>query len=247
VTVGYLDRPAERETGFFDASPIGMAVCDPDGKLLRVNTAVCALLGYDRPALLGRRLAGLTHPDDRGPLRGGAQQNLRLLHPEGREVPCLVAITELDDGLLLAQIVDRSEAVAVREALQRSERQFRNAFEVSPMASAIAGEDGRFRRVNPAFEALLGRAAADLIGRHFAELTHPDDRDASEERRERVAADPAAAWRFDKRYVRPDGTVVWARVGMTTIPGPDGTRDRFLQCEDITARKLAEEQAAREA
>ena len=247
MTVGHRDRPAESETGFFDASPIGMAVFDPDGKLLRVNTAVSALLGHDPAGLIGKGLAALAHPEDRDPLRGGTQQHLRLLHADGRAVPCLVAVTELTGGRLLAQIVDRTEAVAAREALQRSERQFRTAFEVSPMASAIAGEDGRLRRVNPAFEALLGRTAADLIGRHFAELTHPDDRDASEERREQVDADPAPALSFDKRYVRPDGTVVWVRVGLTVIPGPDGARDRFVQCEDITARKLAEESAAREA
>ncbi|WP_433360329.1 PAS domain S-box protein [Actinoplanes sp. CA-142083] len=239
MSVGYLDRPADSDA-LFDSSPIGMAVFDADGTLVRVNAAVSVLLGYPAQELVGRTLRSLT-PDsaDQGPLR--------LVRKDGREVPCLVGVTPLGDDHRLAQIVDRTGAVATEEALRRSEEQFRAAFDASSLASAIAGEDGRIKRVNPAFEALLGRSADDLLGRHFTELTHPDDRSASEREDQVVAADPAAASGFDKRYVRPDSTVIWARVGLTTIPGPDGTRDRYVQCEDITARKLAEEQADREA
>ncbi|MFI5897908.1 PAS domain S-box protein [Actinoplanes sp. NPDC051513] len=250
MSVGYLDRPAESDALFrslFDTSPIGMAVFDPDGIVVRVNAAALMLLGYPAPELEGRSLASLVNPGDHGALAGAGQRELRLLRKDGLEVACLVGVTSLGDDHRLAQIVDRSGAVAVERALRRSEEQFRAAFDASPIASAIAGEDARLKRVNPAFEALMGRSADDLIGRHFAELTHPDDRSASEREGQVVAADPAAASGFDKRYVRPDGTVVRARVGLTTIPGPDGTRDRFVQCEDITARELAEEQAAREA
>jgi len=113
VTVGYPDRTAE----LLDNSPIGMAVFDPEGALLRVNTALSELLGG---VSKGRRLGSLIHPEDRGPLCGGTQRHLRLLHADGRAVPCLVALTELDGGLLLAQIVDRTEAVAARRLAEES-------------------------------------------------------------------------------------------------------------------------------
>jgi PAS domain S-box-containing protein len=112
-----------------------------------------------------------------------------------------------------------------------SDALFRSLFEGSPLGLALTGQDGRIKRVNPAFATMLGRAAPELLGRHFTELTHPDDRSAAG---------------LDKRFVRPDGTVVRARVSLTTVPGPDGARDRLVQCEDITGRMLAEEQAARE-
>ncbi|MFD0523248.1 PAS domain S-box protein [Paractinoplanes durhamensis] len=264
MSVGYLDRPADSEAWFrsvFDSSPIGMAVFAPDGAWLRVNPVVTALLGYAADELTALDLAAVVHPDDRDEeqerrkelLDGTAdsyQEQVRLLGPDGRVVPCLLGVTVLrDDGVpvqLFAQIVDRTAAMAAREALERSEEQFRTAFEVSPLGAVLAGADGTIRRVNRAFEELVGRPAADLTGHCFVEFTHPDDRSGNERENDRVGAVPGTVAAFDKRYVRPDGVIVWARVSMTSIPGTDGGLDRLLQCEDITARKLAEESAAGE-
>ena len=49
----------------FERAPIGMAVFDTNGEYVRVNPALCALLGYGAEELLGRRDQELTHPDDR--------------------------------------------------------------------------------------------------------------------------------------------------------------------------------------
>ncbi|WP_433291519.1 PAS domain S-box protein [Actinoplanes sp. CA-030573] len=261
MSVGFLDRPADSEAwlpSLFDASPIGMAVFDPDGGNLRVNAAMASLLGRGEAELEGLDLASLIHPDevgeDRARMRELAEgrarsyrRDTRFLRRDGQVVPCLVAVTRVGEPRqLFMQVVDRAGADSGREALLRSEAQFRAAFDASGLASAIAGQDGLLRRVNHAFEELVGRRAGELIGRPYLSLTHPDDRSASEREDRRVGADPEAAAGFDKRYVRPDGSVVWARVGLTTIPGADGTRDRLVQCEDITQRKLAEESAGRE-
>ncbi|MEU4241725.1 PAS domain S-box protein [Actinoplanes sp. NPDC026619] len=266
MSVGYLDRPAEsgaRLRSVFDSSPIGMAVCAPDGSWLRVNPVVTALLGYSEPELVKLGLAAMTHPDDRHieqehrtELLDGQvssyQAQLRLLAEDGRAVPCLLAATLLrdDNGVpeqIFVQIVDRTAAVATREALLRSEAQFRAAFDASPLGAVMAGADGVIHRVNPSFEQLLGRPAADLIGHHFIEFTHPEDRTENERENQRVGAAPGTVAAFDKRYVRPDGGVIWARVSLTSIPGADGAVDLLLQCEDVTARKLAEQTAAVEA
>ena len=251
MSVGSPDRLAEREAvlrSLFDASPIGMAVFAPDGVLQRVNAAVSVLLGYDPGELTARTVDTITHPDEppltEGP-SGGFRRRTRLLRKDGLVVPCLVGVTVVgdDDGRplqLVAQIVDHTEAAEIEEAFQA-------IFETSTLATAVAGPDARIRRVNPAFEELLGRPAADLVGRHFRDLTHPDDRPRGEREGRRLTEDPGAAAALEKRYLRPDGSALWARVRITSIPGPDGTRDRLVQCEDITARKLAEESAARDA
>jgi len=49
-------------------------------------------------------------------------------------------------------------------------------FALSPDFIVIAGLDGRFRRVNPAFESSLGYAEEDLVGRPVLDTAHPDDR-----------------------------------------------------------------------
>ena len=48
----------------FDNAPIGMAVVDPDGRLLRVNPAFQQLLGMTTQALVGTTFAAITHPED---------------------------------------------------------------------------------------------------------------------------------------------------------------------------------------
>lgn len=49
----------------FVASAIGMALYNTDGRFVRVNDAMCRLLGRETDAILGRRDQELTHPDDR--------------------------------------------------------------------------------------------------------------------------------------------------------------------------------------
>ncbi len=48
----------------FDFAPIGMAWVSPDGHFLKVNPAVCLLLGYRAQELLGMTFQEITHPDD---------------------------------------------------------------------------------------------------------------------------------------------------------------------------------------
>jgi PAS domain S-box-containing protein len=266
VSVGYLDRPAESGARFqsvFDSSPIGMAVSAPGGAWLRVNPVVSALLGYTAAEMTALDVAAVTHPEDRDADRehraalidgrvDNYQAQMRLVAKDGRVVPCLIAVTLMRDEAgvpeqLFAQIVDRSAAVATRDALLRSEAQFRAAFDASPLGAVMAGADGTIQRVNPAFEELLGRPAADLVGHNYVEFTHAEDRSANERENHRVGEARGTVAAFDKRYVRADGRVIWARVSLTAIPGEDGDVARLLQCEDITARKLADETAAREA
>ena len=61
-----LDRnaPGTLEAAF-DAMPIGMALFNTDGEYVRVNGALCELLGRRADELIGRRDQELTHPDDR--------------------------------------------------------------------------------------------------------------------------------------------------------------------------------------
>ena len=62
----------------FDAAPIGMALFNTDGEYVRVNRALCALLGRSEAQLLGRRDQEFTHPDDRQ-----TRCRRRLAHPAG--------------------------------------------------------------------------------------------------------------------------------------------------------------------
>ncbi len=87
----------ERFRSTFDDAPIGMALVSLDGRWLRVNRAVCEIVGYSAEELLGLTFQEITHPDDldadlelvRAVLAGerdGYQLHKRYLHADGRVV-----------------------------------------------------------------------------------------------------------------------------------------------------------------
>ncbi|HEY1360520.1 MAG TPA: EAL domain-containing protein [Thermoleophilaceae bacterium] len=60
-------RARESEERFqqgFENAPIGMSFADPAGRYLRVNPALCAMVGYSQEELLKLRFQDVTHPDD---------------------------------------------------------------------------------------------------------------------------------------------------------------------------------------
>ncbi|GIE80716.1 hypothetical protein Aph02nite_66660 [Actinoplanes philippinensis] len=240
----------------FAAAPDPHLLATPDGVALRVNAAWGTVLGWTEGDLLGADVTAMVHPHDQAEVRGflraaasgrqteqavtvvsryrTASGTYRWLQWHGAAAP--------GQGLVVATARDVTEARAVQEALRRSEEQSRMAFEASPLGMVIADSDGRFVRLNPAFAQLLG--TGDLVGRDYREVTHPDDRESSAHAVARMLRDGVGE--LEKRFLRPDGTVVWARVTITGVTGADGRPQRLVQVEDITARKEAEEHAARE-
>ncbi len=66
-----------------NASVIGMALVAPDGRWLKVNAALCRLLGYDESELLSGDFHSVTYPDDDA---RGREQAARLLGGEADHV-----------------------------------------------------------------------------------------------------------------------------------------------------------------
>ena len=120
----------------FDNSAIGMAFVDTEGKWLRVNQALCVLLGYSNEELLEMTFLSVTHPDDllenvkgRDLLRLGKipfyKAEKRYVHKDGHVVWTLLGVSLILDAdnrpvKLLAQIQDISEMKAAQEALQEA-------------------------------------------------------------------------------------------------------------------------------
>ena len=128
------------------------------------------------------------------------------------------------------------------EQLVESHRRFRGAFADSPVGVALADDLGRFVEVNPALCLLLDRPPAELLGRSSREFTHPADRDAHGAAQQLLAQAPDGVARIEKRYVRPDGSVVWGWLTITSVAGPNGENWTLGHVQDITARMDLEQQ-----
>jgi PAS domain S-box-containing protein len=143
---------------------------------------------------------------------------------------------------LLAENRDRETA---EDALRASEERWRNLFENAPVGIALTGSRGNYVAVNPALQRMVGYSEAELCSRSAADITHEDDRAVTREVLAAYAEGQPRTPRFEKRYRRKDGGVIWAEVSAFLVPVAGSTPLLGGVAVDITDRKRAEDELRR--
>ena len=122
-----------------------------------------------------------------------------------------------------------------------AQRYFDIAFSTAPIGMALFNTDGEYVRVNAALCHLLGRTEAELLGRRDQEFTHPDDRQSDVDAAWRILRGEISTWQCEKRFLRPDGAVVWAIANLTFLRDEAGNPISWVgQFQDISERKRDE-------
>jgi len=104
---------------------------------------------------------------------------------------------------------------------------------------ARVGLNGDVVSANARFAEILGISPDQVIGITTGDVTHPADIEGT--RRALEAARSGGEGRIEKRYIRPDGTIVWALTSLRGLIAPDGELTGFIAVlVDITAAKAAE-------
>lgn len=136
-------------------------------------------------------------------------------------------------------------ALDLTETLRESETQFRLMFDLATVGMAvIEPSTRRVLRVNQRLCRILGYEAGELLGMSFQDLTHPEDRRHDRRRFRRAVLQLDTDYFTEKRYVRKDGTVVWALVNATFIRDANGYPVRSVAAIiDISDRREAETRA----
>lgn len=111
-------------------------------------------------------------------------------------------------------------------------------FDLSMGLLCIAGGDGYFKRLNPAWERALGFSREELCSKPFIEFVHPDDRARTQDVMEKLSHGQPAI-NFENRYRCRDGSYRW----LTWItPAPEQEPPIFYaEARDITEHKQMEE------
>ena len=143
---------------------------------------------------------------------------------------------------LLAGMNDTTAAFATLHRRRRqAERELEDIFNLSLDLLCIAGRDGFFKRVNPAFERTLGYSSEELLSRPFIDFVHPDDRARTSEAHDGVVAGREVT-QFENRYVRSDGVARWLQWSARSVQ-EEGLV--YAAARDVTdSRRAGEEQAA---
>lgn len=109
-------------------------------------------------------------------------------------------------------------------------------FNQSPDLLCIAGFDGVFKRINPAWSPMLGWSNAELLARPFLDFVHPDDRAATLAVMDHLDSG-GTTYLFENRYQCQDGSWKWLR--WTARPLLD-VQEIYAIARDITRKKQLE-------
>ena len=153
-------------------------------------------------------------------------------------IPPEDALRRLD---LLAWIAgDFIERANAEQQLRRSEARLSAIFAEAEAGLSEISIDGKFRRVNDTLSRLLGRTKEELMNLGIEEVTAPEDLPRTFEALGRLKefGKPVS---LDKRYVRPDGTRVWANSTISLLELDSNQAPMILAVTiDLTERKQSE-------
>jgi PAS domain S-box-containing protein len=169
----------------FAQSAVGIAVISAEGPFLRVNEALCRMLGYGEQELLQKTVRDITHADDleftqelqlellAGP--GARVHERRYLRKDGSALWVQIAGTSVRDRsgspqCFVALVYDITELKLAEDALKTSESRFRRMVELSSDWYWVQDENFRFLELSGvekrgiAPEAFIGKARWELPG-----------------------------------------------------------------------------------
>jgi diguanylate cyclase (GGDEF)-like protein/PAS domain S-box-containing protein len=130
----------------------------------------------------------------------------------------------------------------VRVVARRSQARFRHSFENAPVGMALADDGGHFLAVNESLCEIMGYERADLVGRNFAELIHPDELQAATEVLAALASGVQETFAGEFRYVHKAGHEIVVAVRAARQEEASGV-DFVAHFEDVTERHRSEQRA----
>ncbi|WP_374826002.1 PAS domain S-box protein [Aerosakkonema sp. BLCC-F183] len=230
-------------TDFLENAAISLHWVGPDGKIQWANKAELDLLGYTPQEYIGQHIANF-HTDkeviDDILSRLAANQTL---HNYEAKLRC-------KDGSIKHVLIDSNvcwsngEFVHTRcftrdiTARKQAESERDRFFNLSLDMLCIAGTDAYFKRLNPAFEKILGYSNSELLAQPFLNFVHPEDRSSTISEVQKLA-NGSPTIKFENRYRCKNGSYKW--LAWTAFPIVEEDLI-YAIARDITTVKQAEQE-----
>ena len=256
-TAKALDATEREYKSVFDSTLDGILILEDQGVCVDANPAALSLLGTDHDELVGHSI----EPFFAGSASDGFQESwkrflnrtydhreTRLLRGDARTVFVeYTARANFLPGRHVIVLRDISQRRQAEAALRESEERFRQmASNIQEVFWMLDAETMQVLYVNPAYEAITGRSCESLRRnpKSYEEVIHHEDRIHVLSRlKESVRT---GQFNEEFRIVRPGNTIHWVWVRGFPVRDAEGIVRRLVgTAQDVTARKLAESQIAR--
>jgi PAS domain S-box-containing protein len=235
-----LRRSQALGAAILEASLDCIVTIDETSAVMEWNAAAEATFGYRRDEVIGRDLTELIIPaEQREAHRRGMERFLRTgrgpvigrrieveaLTRRGERIPVELAISPIlleGQTRFTSSIRDIRGRLAAEAALRESEQRLRATYEHAFAGIGEVDREGRFTRVNEQFCKISGYPRAALVGRTIWDITHEEDAAAERPMFEAQMAGRLPVYSLEKRYVHPDGRVVWVELAASTVDDEAG-------------------------
>lgn len=218
-----LKKSEEIFRGAFEDAAIGMAIVGLDGKWLRVNKALCDMVGYTEEELTSLTFQQITHPDDLKQdiqfLQQMHQYDLnyyraekRYFHKKGNTIWINLNVAIIRDNLgkpilFISQIEDITEKKKITDQLTESEHKLRLFVEHSPAALAMFDMDMNYIITSKRWITDYKLYGKDPIGKNHYEIfsSVPQNWKDIHSRCLKGASEKCE----EDSFIGNDGTLVW--------------------------------------
>lgn len=241
------------------ASPTGVLTLDEKGRVVDLNPAAERLLGYSRDEIRGRSAAGIS-------LGGGSDwtfanaiqrfvrgdpwppldkpRSVKGKHRDGSSFYCELVGTRVEkkgQRRVVFLLTDISRSVrAEREAAARR-RLFEATVGNAAVGISVCSMFNEWLFVNDRFCDMLGYPRESLVHLSPEQLTHPDDVEAVAAEFEQMVRRGTSSFQMQKRYLRSDGTSLWALITVSLQKDRHGQPLRSITVtQDISEVKQLE-------
>ncbi|GAB6280729.1 MAG: hypothetical protein STSR0007_08240 [Thermovirga sp.] len=239
----------------FEHSLEGIAIVDPESRVVQANSVFCSMFGYAMDEIAGKDLDKLVASDES--IREEASKITHSAH-EGRRIVMETRRQRKDGSMFdvamsIVPIISEGEIAAVygiyrditdrKKAEVETERQktyFENLFRSSPFAIALIRENAKILRVNARFEDLFGYGEAECVDRTLDELIVPPE---GREDAEALTAKSISGVAVNEEGIRihRGGTRMLCSIRAVRFQVPGESPLIYGIYEDITERRRAEE------
>jgi len=248
-----LRESEARYRAVFELSVMGIAqAIPPDGRIVHVNDAFCAIVGYTREELLQKSFREITHPADRERnfeeferlVRdeiSGLETDKRYVHKDGRTIWVNVRASAVRDhtGRIIYAIAIVEDITERRKA----DLKFRGLLESAPEATVIFDQDANITLVNSQTENLFGYDRSEILGKPLDVLLPERFREVHSAHFAEYFADPQmrpTGIGVDLFALRKDGTEVPVEISLSPLETEEGILV-IAAIRDVSERKHSED------